>query len=264
MQLNFLSNIQILEFDILKKYKNVVQFVTTRNGADLNDYFGGYNMSLMVNDSEEQITQNRQNLAVALQVSPNNLYIPVQTHSEHIVTITEENFSESLEDTDALCTNVKNICIATLAADCVPIILYDPINHCAATIHAGWKGTKKRILQKTIQQMSALYNTSSTDLIVCIGPSISDSVYEVGNEVAEEFSYLNISERTLVIKEHVNPEKKYLNIQQANIQQALEVGVLSSNIENAEICTFQNPELLYSARYFKNKCGRFATGIVLK
>ena len=73
-------------------------------------------------------------------------------------------------------------------ADCIPIILYDAEHRATAAIHAGWRGTVKRIAQNTIAQMRTAFGTNPQSLRAIIGPGISLHNFEVGNEVYEAFA----------------------------------------------------------------------------
>jgi polyphenol oxidase len=263
MYKSHLGKIPIYKFQLFDKIGNIDHFITTR-AEHQNDPIGGFNLSYKVNDTEENVLENRTELSLALELKPNELFIPIQTHSAKAIIVNSKDDHNKLNNTDALITTRKNMAIAIMTADCVPILLYDYKNGIAATIHAGWKGTVGKIVENTIEQMVHKLGAETKNMIAGIGPSICDKVYEVGNEVAEEFEILSEKERNLVVLRHPNPEKKYLNLQMANKLQLLNVGLKPENIEEANICTFTNNNEFYSARYFKNNCGRFATGIVIR
>lgn len=260
----YIQELPVYKFEIFQSIANIEHFVTTREHGNTDSPIGGFNLSYKVNDVIQNVTDNRNFLANSLQVSLQHLFIPVQTHSVNIQIVTSKTSVNSLENTDALITAEKNIAIATMAADCVPILVYDYKNQIAAAIHAGWKGTLGRILEKTIATMVNKLGAETKNMKVGIGPSICEKVYEVGNEVANEFNLFEDSEKQKIVLPHTNPEKKYLNLQVANQLQALKVGVKPENIQIANLCTYSNPDQFYSARYFKNNCGRFATGIVIR
>lgn len=259
-----IQQLPVYKFEVFQSIANIEHFVTTREFGKNESSIGGFNLSYKVNDIAQQVTDNRNLLAQSLLVPQQHLFIPVQTHSLNIQIVTSKTVSEALENTDALITAEKNIAIATMAADCVPIIVYDFKNQIAAAIHAGWKGTLGRILEKTIKTMECKLGAEAKNMKVGIGPSICEKVYEVGNEVADEFNTFDETEKWQIVLPHLNTEKKYLNLQVANQLQALKAGVKPEHIEIANLCTYSNPDQFYSARYFKNNCGRFATGIVIR
>src|SRR5207245_6865585 len=89
---------------------------------------------------------------------------------------------------DASATNRPGLLLAVQTADCVPILLVDPKNRAVAAVHAGWRGTLARIVEKAIGRMQMQFGSQSADLLAAIGPAISGCCYEVGTEVAAAFS----------------------------------------------------------------------------
>lgn len=109
------------------------------------------------------------------------LALPRQTHSDHVAYVSS---CCRPEDTDAVFTDVPGLCLAVKTADCIPVLLYDRYMRKVAAIHAGWKGTVQRIVEKTIEKMGS----TGSNLSAIIGPGISLQSFEVGDEVYERFS----------------------------------------------------------------------------
>ncbi|HTF81036.1 MAG TPA: peptidoglycan editing factor PgeF [Cytophagales bacterium] len=264
MHRTVLGTLPVYKFDTLGRISNINHFVTTRDVGNKASAMGGFNLSFKVNDDPEQVQENRNVLAKNLGIATECLFIPDQTHSSHVRIINSVQDQQSLADTDALITSRKGLCIAVLAADCVPILIYDYKNQVAAAIHAGWKGTIGHIVEKTVQTMHDKLGAEPINMIACIGPSICEKVYEVGNEVADAFNGFGHEAQSKIVLPHVNAQKKFLNLQYANKYELMKLGIKEDNIEVSTLCTFTNNHLFYSARFFKNNCGRFASGIILK
>lgn len=258
------KTLPVYKFTIFDKISGIDHFITTREFAPKSDHMAGFNLSYSVNDLPQNVTHNRETLAKSMEVSAQELFIPKQTHSSRAVIVNSVADQTKLEDTDALITSRKGLCVAVMSADCVPILVYDYKNRVAAAIHAGWKGTVDNIVEKTIETMITKLGAEAKNMVAGIGPSICEKVYEVGNEVAELFDKFENGVKSKIVLPHVNSQKKFLNLQYANKQQLLNMGLKVENIEVANICTYTNHHLFYSARYFKNNCGRFATGIVIR
>src|SRR5690606_36289965 len=122
------------------------------------------------NSDPSAIQTNRSLLANAMGIAPAQLYFPSQVHKTRIVRVTSQTDKEELIDTDALITNEKEVCIAVMSADCVPILLYDKKNRAIGAVHSGWRGTVARILAKTLLEMHTTFGSRGEDLIACIGP----------------------------------------------------------------------------------------------
>ncbi len=144
---------------------------------------------------------------------------------------------------DALVTSLKGRPIAVRTADCVPILLAHPEGIVAA-VHAGWRGTLGRILQKTLQKMRKKYGLQLQQIRIAMGPAICKNCYQVGDEVANSF-------RKGGQGQFIQPSSKpkyLLDLKEANFFQALEEGVPSHQIEIRKECTLCEVEKFYSHR----------------
>ena len=105
--------------------------------------------------------------------------------------VTEEDAGKGImrerdyQDIDGLITNVPGMTLVTFYADCVPLYVLDPIHKAIGLSHSGWRGTVNRMGNATLDAMKRAYGTKAEDVIVCIGPSICQDCFEVGEEVAD-------------------------------------------------------------------------------
>lgn len=238
-------------------------FVSGRQGGVSLPPLDSLNLSYSAGDEVESVEGNRKRLAIAMEVKPENLLFVSQCHSATVVVIKDRDAFIKGQEGDAIVTNVPGVCVCVMAADCVPVLAYDPIRKVGAAIHAGWRGTASGIVLKTIGIMVDSFGSDTKDIIVGIGPSISQSKYEVGEDVYLSFKRSRPNEADLIFKYDSSKKKYFPDLWLANKLQALEMGVANSNIEVAEICTFSEQEYFFSARYSKNNTGRFASGIVI-
>jgi hypothetical protein len=163
--------------------------------------------------------------------------------------------NDAIADCDALITIQKNLLVGVLTADCVPILLFDNKKKVAAAVHAGWKGTQKQIVYKTVLKMKEVFDCN--DITAVIAPSIGTCCYEVSSELAEHFSIY-----TQAIK-HTN-EKYWLDLPLINKLQLENAGVKSENIEMSNICTSCHNEHFFSHRKEQGCSGRFLNLIGIK
>lgn len=111
-----------------------------------------------------------------------------QVHGSKVAVIRRPGMTrEELEGFDAFVTDLPGVAIGVRTADCVPILLYDPVHRAVAAVHSGWKGTVLRIAENTVNRMRDLYGTRPADLRAVIGPAIGPDSFQVGEEVAEKF-----------------------------------------------------------------------------
>ncbi|MDA3867542.1 MAG: peptidoglycan editing factor PgeF [Salinivirgaceae bacterium] len=204
-------------------------------------------------------SENRKILAKAMQARDNQIVFPKQTHGAAVGVVRSTN--ESFPETDALITKEPGIAIAVETADCVPILLFDPVKRVAAAIHAGWRSTSKQIVVKTIQQMEEVFGVVPSDIRAGIGPSVSQKVYEVGRDVYDKFT--NVDKKYADFFKPKPHGKYMLDLWQCNAFQMKECGVPNKQIEISELCTVSSPELFYSARREGINTGRLAAVIMV-
>ena len=211
-------------------------------------------------------------------VKPERFARPHQVHEDIVYTISEDFFllpyaeqREQLEGIDAVITDVTDACIGISTADCIPVLVYDPTHHVAAAIHAGWKGTVKRIVEKSIDEMARKYNTAPSECTAIIGPGIEQVSFEVGQEVVERFKEagFDIERHTVMmpntLRGELPEEKPHIDLKEINRQQLLAKGLHEQNITVSPIDTFTDEHYFSARREQKGniKCGRILTGFVL-
>ena len=203
-------------------------------------------------------------------------YYVVQPHQVHGNVIKEVTAPlttrEQLEGVDALVTDVPGVAISVRTADCIPVLLYDPVHEAVAAVHDGWRGTVLHLSLKVIDFMHERYGTNAADLKAVIGPGIGPESFQVGQEVVDAFSEAGFP-MDLILQDQGpkapatdNPMAGGLHIDlwKANRWLLEEVGVRPCNIQVAGICTYKNNDRFFSARREGTKCGRIINCIQVK
>jgi len=139
---------------------------------------------------------------------------------------------------DFIITNQKNVGIAVLTADCLPIIFYDQHKKVIAIAHAGWRGSVKKIAQNVIQEMEVRFATNVKNIQVWFGPAAQVCCYEVSEnfykEAADDEQFQNS-----IIKKGKN---FFFDNGEYNKKQLLEMGILESALcFDAYLCTLCTP-----------------------
>lgn len=189
-----------------------------------------------------------------------NLTINKQIHSDIVRVINETNLAEFAEG-DAFITNVANIPLMIFTADCVPILLFDNDTCVVGAVHAGWKGTYKNIVSKTIEKMKLNYNVNEKNLKAIIGPSIGPCCYEVSDDLIEKFQSKYKGEYVIYHKEK---NKYHLNLWELNKLMLLNAGILNENIFSLDLCTSCNSDKFYSYRKNEKTLKRIGSIIQIK
>ncbi len=234
----------IIKSKIFFQFPEIRCGISTRQGGISPEPFG-MNLSFKVGDDEVNVRKNRERFFGSLGIGIDSL---ATTHQVHGDTVQLVESPGKFETCDALITNTKNIFLAVTVADCLPILLFDPVTHSVAAVHTGWRGSKLKITEKTVGVLSKEYGVSSKNLFAYIGPSADVCCYEVGDEVAQEFP-------KQFLKQGKN-SKLHLNLKEYNRRLLLDAGIKDSNIEVSEHCTISQPELFHSYRRDGKYSGR--------
>ncbi len=246
-----------MRFKIFENDNSIKHIVTEKNP----NAGYGFSMALHTGEDKETILSNRLKLSEYFG-DDCHYATALQTHSDvvHVIdTIDDRGWEsgEGLVEADALITNLPNIALTVLTADCVPILLYDPISKAIGVVHAGWRGTQQRIVAKAISKMQELYGTKASDTIVGIGPSIGGCCYEVGSEVADNFSEYPESVSTN------SNGKSQLDLKSINRAQLLDSGIKSVHMEVTPICTACQSDRFFSYRKEQGCSGRFVSALAM-
>ena len=240
--------------------EGVTAFSTTRQGGFSKGSYGEFNINRYCGDNVEAISQNRALLCGLWGIDDCRLLMPHQVHETEIVAVDETSCEAELEGVDALMTNISGICIGVSTADCIPVLLYDKTHRAVCAIHAGWRGTVKRIVEKAVGAMTSTYGTCPADIQAQIGPGIHVESFEGGDEVYEAFANEGFEMGTISRKVG---QKWHIDLPECNRQQLLASGVPAAQVDVSPICTYQHPETYFSARRLSINSGRIFTGILM-
>lgn len=246
---------------------HVTAFSTTRHGGHSIGNYAAFNINRYCGDSDVCIGKNREALCSLLGISNDRLLMPHQVHltktaciDEALLSLSEEQKRMALEGYDALMTDLRGVCIGVSTADCIPILLYDEPHHAICAIHAGWRGTVARIVEKAIAEMKTAYVTQPEHIKAQIGPGIHLESFEVGDEVYEAFAQEGFEMESI---SKLYTSKWHIDLPECNRQQLLAAGLRPQNIKVSPVCTFQQAETYFSARRLGINSGRIFTGIFI-
>lgn len=188
-----------------------------------------------------------------LNINKESLVVPKQTHTDNVVCIDKIVSNEDLDGVDGLITDKKNIILSTKNADCILFLLFDPVKKVIANVHSGWRGTFKKIVEKTVVKMITNYQCDPKDIICCICPSIRKCHFEVDEDVKELceeiFKFTNKTDEFIEIGEiKDNKQKYYIDTVYINKILLKNLGVKEKNIIDSEICSVCNSDKISSNR----------------
>ncbi len=169
-----------------------------------------------------------------------NLLLMKQVHGD-VIQVVDKNYSpQALQEADAILSLKKDCAIAVKTADCVPILIAHP-GGLVGAVHAGWRGTRLKILEKTLRKIRDEFKKDLSQIFIAIGPAICGDCYEVGEEVAKQFS-------STYVKSTGNG-KYLLDLMKANFDLAKGMGLKNEQIQVLPDCTLCQKDEYYSYRH---------------
>lgn len=242
----------------------VAGFTTRHEGVSRPPY-NSLNLGNNTLDSSHNVEGNRSLLARSLGATLDRFLTVSQVHGTDLLVIDAPNpeFSHFLKlECDGIVTNQPGIMIAICIADCVPILLHDPVKHVVAALHAGWQGTAGNIAGKGVEAMVSLFGCDRKDIHAAIGPHISPCCYEVDQPVREAFVKARIPWD--LVAESREEGKWLLNLGAANRLLLSDAGIASDKVHSSDLCVSCNQELFFSYRRDSGDTGRQAGFIMLE
>jgi YfiH family protein len=287
-----------LQFGHYQQFPELTHGIFTRAGGHSEAPYRSLNTSTSLkipgSDSVDNVVRNRQLVLQALAIGDYPCVTLWQIHSADVAiydphdewrtdwayhSYYERNWTpESIRKADALITRQRGIGIAFSFADCVPILLYDPLAQVIGIAHGGWRGTARGIAAVTVDTMRERFGCQPDHIYAGIGPAIGSCCYEVSEIVRalftgqQQFEERPVPERyRAIVRDSAqfstlqlpNRASLRLDLWEANRQQLLMVGLAAEHIEIASICTCCQSERFFSHRGEHGKTGRFPAVIAL-
>jgi hypothetical protein len=248
------------------------------NGLTLHGFFGrvggvspppfdSLNTGTSAGDDPHLVTENLNRIAKLIGTRSDHIIFLRQVHSDTILCITKnapffENSPVLDPYGDGICTDRTDLILAVRTADCLPILLLDPIRPAVAIVHAGWRGTLKRILKKCLNEMYRLFDTNPEITRVAFGPGIRSCCFLVDKDVAEYFYEAFPLSNHLVSM--ACKGKWRVDLYRANACILLEEGVREEHLFYEPLCTSCHKESFFSVRADGEVTGRHLSLVRLK
>jgi purine-nucleoside/S-methyl-5'-thioadenosine phosphorylase / adenosine deaminase len=253
--------------------------VTARNGGVSPGPYATLNLSLSVGDDPANVLENRRRLTAALGAHPDDLVFARQVHGAGVRIVGEADagsgafsLDDAIPDTDALVTRSPGVLLAILTADCVPIVLHDPVAGVLACVHAGWRGTVAGVSAAALAAMQTL-GARPAQVIAGVGPAAAPVRYQVGADVRQAVTGAFGPAAVAFIRPDSVPDRWLLDLRAANRFALRQAGVPAAQIHVTDLptgpigpadpATFGDPPDLPGHGYFfsdraARPCGRLA------
>ena len=254
------QGIRFFQFDSFKD-QPIFHAVLTRNGGVSQKSYASLNTGGTVGDDPQAVLRNHHLIYETFGFDFYSRFDVWQVHGTKIICTDKPRERGVLhEKADGILTGNPDVTLFMRFADCVPVLLFDPLKKVIGIIHAGWQGTCQKAVQAAVMKMAACYGSTPGDILAGIGPCICQKCYQVGEEVYD--SYINQFGQEadrFFLREN---DKLFLDLNEANKTILQESGV--SKIEDSGICTACHLEDWYSHRAENGKTGRFGVLMALK
>jgi len=261
------GDIKYVTFNIFSDTGFVKHAFTTRLGGVSQGSFRSLNLGTHVGDQREAVLENRAAICAALGFGLDEMVAGQQVHGKRVHVVTWEDrgrgaadLETAIPETDALITNVPGILLSSYYADCVPVMLLDPVKKAIGLVHAGWKGTAMRIACSALTAMSEAFGTDPRHCLAAIAPSIGGCCYEVDRPLVDSFTQYGFDPGPFL--KQAGESRWRLDLRGANRHTLEESGVRPGNITVTGLCTACSPEMFFSYRK-SGSCGRMASLMAL-
>ena len=233
--------------------------ILTRRGGVSPRPWASLNLGGTVGDDPDRVGANLQRAMEATGLRSGSLFQVWQVHSAEVARADGPQPDRSSIKADAIVTNRTGVTLLMRFADCVPILIFDPVRSAIGMAHAGWLGTVRGVATALVRNMTREFGSEPGDLLAALGPSIGPDHYPVGPEVAAQVE----SSFGPAAPEHLRKQNGSLifDLWSANRWQ-LESGGIRS-VEVSGICTACHLNDWYSHRGEHGQTGRFGAVIAL-
>ncbi len=239
---------------IAEQFPGLTMVQSTRHGGISLARYASLNLGLNTGDEREAVAENRRRFWAALGTPEAHTAGGYQVHGSEIKVVDQPGY---FDGHDAFVTDQPGIFLSVTIADCVPVLIFDPVRKAIAAVHAGWRGTAVQIAGKTVALLQKTYGTNPADCIAYIGTCIGFDSFEVSAEVAVEFA-------PELQKEAGSPGKYLVDLKEANRIQLMQAGMSGELIEVSPFCTVKDHHRFFSFRKEGGVTGRMLAAIGMR
>jgi polyphenol oxidase len=256
----FKSNGEIRYFQSEQLGRGIIHAFITRRGGVSPRPWNSLNLGGTVGDDLESVRENRRLALEALGRDPQSVFDVWQVHGVDVAFAeTPRSLQTPHLQADAILTDRPGLTLLMRFADCVPILLHDPLRKVVGIVHAGWMGTVCGTVKFAVEAMQKRYGSNPEDILAVIGPSIGPDHYEVGPDVVNKIQQAFENSASSLLTRENNSMK--FDLWSANRLLLEQAGVC--NIEVTGLCTACATQDWYSHRAEKGCTGRFGVMIAL-
>lgn len=257
-----INGIKIYRSELLSGLDWLEYGFSTRSGGVSIDPYDSLNMGLGIGDDPKRVKINRERFFALLGITAERVFSLRQVHSNRVLPAPDLTEAERFrrEEADGLVTDAPGIGLATVHADCAPVVIADPVRRAVAVIHAGWRGALEGIVTCAVKALEEKWGAKPERLLATIGPTIGPCCYQVSKERYQLFHGASFLTESAEI-----PVGDYrLDLAAICRAQLRRAGLRPEGIEVAKICTSCEEKEFFSYRRDQGRTGRMLSLTVLK
>lgn len=239
---------------------------STRVGGVSTGIFESLNLGHRRGDEPSNVRENYRRFCAATGTDVNSIVMTNQVHGDVVKVVTQADVKPDLLaptsfEADGLATNVPGVTLCIFSADCVPILLFDPVKRAVAAVHAGWRGTAAAIAATAVETMAREFGSDRLNLHAAIGPAIGKCCFETDGDVpaAMAAALSGLAEPFMT----QTGEKWHVDLKTINANLLERAGLLRAHIDVSRDCTCCHHDRFWSHRYTKGERGSQAAVIML-
>jgi len=261
----------IVQAGALAGLAGIAHAFSTRRGGVSRGPYDSLNLGLSVGDEPAAVHENRRRFFGTLGIDPGRAVRVRQVHGDGVLVVdralaARAGFPRALLDEDlpydALVTDLPGLALTISTADCLPILIADPVRRVVAAVHAGWRSTVRRITERAVGTLRERYGTDPRDCVAALGPGIRGCCYEVDAPVIGPLARALPAWRASA--REVGAGRWMLDLAAANRGMLEAAGLGPAAIRDAGLCTRCRPDLFYSYRGQGPRTGRMMNTILLQ
>jgi len=227
----------------LEKFENLKHCFFSRKNGVSDGIYESLNCGIGSNDNKENVVKNLEIISNKINCNKSSLITLNQKHSNQVIYFKNKAYVKNKLSADSIVSQVKNVAIGILTADCAPILFYDPKKKIIGCAHSGWKGALNGIIKNTVKKFTEL-NSNNKDLIAVVGPCIGKKHYKVKEDFFNKF--VSNEKNNEIFFEKIDNGKFLFDLRSFVNKEILNSGI--ENIENLDMDTFSQKEFFYSYR----------------
>ena len=262
------AGVPVLYADGIEAAGGVAHGFSTRLGGVSQGAFTSLNLGLTRGDDPEHVRENYRRFLSAVGASGKAFAMCDQVHGDTVRAITTADVKGDLYgklhyEADGMMTAIPGVALVVFSADCIPVLLYDPVRRVIAAVHSGWRGTAAGIVTRAVERMGQVYGSRPENILAAIGPGIGPCCFETHEDVPNAMMAAVASPALPFIKIKENG-KFSVDLKGINAKRMELAGLDPANIAVCRDCTACMEEKYWSHRRQGTERGSMAAVIELR